>query len=56
MEIDATLLSQVQAAKAAARKLAGTPTTVKNAALEAIASALVTRQDEIPSARITSST
>jgi len=47
MEIDATLLSQAQAAKAAARKLAGTSTVVKNAALEAIAEALIARQDEI---------
>ncbi len=41
------LLSQAQAAKAAARKLAGLSTTVKNRALEAIAEALVARQDEI---------
>jgi glutamate-5-semialdehyde dehydrogenase len=47
MEIDATLLSQAQAAKAAARKLAGTSTAVKNAALEAMAEALVARQEEI---------
>ncbi len=47
MEIDATLLSQAQAAKAAARKLAGTSTAVKNAALEATAAALIARQDEI---------
>jgi glutamate-5-semialdehyde dehydrogenase len=47
MDIDATLLSQAQAAKAAARKLAGTSTVVKNAALEAIAEALIARQDEI---------
>ncbi len=47
MEIDATLLSQARAAKAAARKLAGTSTAVKNAALEAIADALIARQDEI---------
>ncbi len=47
MEIDATLLSQAQAAKAAARKLAGTSTATKNAALEAIAQALIARQDEI---------
>jgi glutamate-5-semialdehyde dehydrogenase len=47
MEIDATLLSQAQAAKAAARKLAGVSTATKNAALEAIAEALITRQDEI---------
>ncbi len=47
MEIDATLLSQAQAAKAAARKLAGTSTVVKNAALEATAAALLARQDEI---------
>jgi glutamate-5-semialdehyde dehydrogenase len=47
MEIDETLLSQAQAAKAAGRKLAGTSTAVKNAALEAIAEALIARQDEI---------
>ena len=47
MEVNATLLSQAQAAKAAARKLAGTSTAVKNAALEAMAEALIARQDEI---------
>jgi len=47
MEVNATLLSQAQAAKAAARKLAGTSTTVKNAALEVMAEALIARQDEI---------
>ena len=47
MEIDATLLAQAQAAKAAARKLAGTSTAVKNAGLEAIATALIGRQEEI---------
>lgn len=47
MHIDATLLSQAQAAKAAARKMTGLPTPVKNRALEAIAEALITRQDEI---------
>jgi glutamate-5-semialdehyde dehydrogenase len=47
MNIDATLLSQAQAAKAAARKLTGLPTPIKNRALEAIAEALITRQDEI---------
>ena len=47
MNIDATLLSQAQAAKAAARKLSGLSTPIKNRALEAIAEALITRQDEI---------
>ena len=47
MEVNATLLSQAQAAKAAARKLAGTSTAVKNAALEVMAEALIARQDEI---------
>ena len=47
MEIDATLLAQAQAAKAAARKLASLPTGVKNAALENIAVKLIERQDEI---------
>jgi glutamate-5-semialdehyde dehydrogenase len=47
MEIDATLLAQARAAKAAARKLSGVSTAIKNAALEAIAEALITRQDEI---------
>ena len=47
MEIDATLLSQAQAAKAAGRKLAGLSTAIKNQALEAMAQALITRQDEI---------
>ncbi|HWC30702.1 MAG TPA: glutamate-5-semialdehyde dehydrogenase [Dehalococcoidia bacterium] len=47
MNIDATLLSQAQAAKAAARKLTGLPTPIKNQALESIAEALVIRQDEI---------
>lgn len=47
MEIDATLLSQAKTAKAAARKLAGVSTATKNAALEAIAEALIARQDEI---------
>jgi glutamate-5-semialdehyde dehydrogenase len=47
MEIDATLLSQAQAARAAARKMTGLPTPVKNRALESIAEALVVRQDEI---------
>jgi glutamate-5-semialdehyde dehydrogenase len=47
MEIDATLLSQAKAAKAAARKLAGVSTATKNAALEAIAQAVIARQDEI---------
>ena len=45
--IDPTLLAQAHAARAAARRLAGLSTTVKNRALEAIADALVTRQDEI---------
>jgi glutamate-5-semialdehyde dehydrogenase len=47
MEIDATLLAQAKAAKAAARKLAGLSTGVKNAALENIAQKLIERQDEI---------
>ena len=47
MDIDATLLSQARAAKAAVRKMTGLPTPVKNRALEAIAEALITRQDEI---------
>lgn len=47
MEIDATLLAQAKAAKAAARKLAGLGTSVKNAALESIATKLMVRQDEI---------
>jgi glutamate-5-semialdehyde dehydrogenase len=47
MEIDAALLSQAQAAKAAGRKLAGLSTAVKNQALEAMAQALIERQDEI---------
>jgi glutamate-5-semialdehyde dehydrogenase len=47
MDIDATLLSQARAARAAARKMTGLPTPVKNRALEAIAEALITRQDEI---------
>src|SRR5438094_3461424 len=42
-----SVLSQAQAAKAAARKLASLPTPVKNRALEGIAAALVERQDEI---------
>jgi glutamate-5-semialdehyde dehydrogenase len=45
--IEPVLLAQVQAAKAAARRLAGVSTTVKNNALEAIATALVAHQDEI---------
>jgi glutamate-5-semialdehyde dehydrogenase len=47
MDVDATLLSQAQAAKAAARKLAGLSTVVKNRALENIAAKLIERQDEI---------
>ena len=47
MDIDQTLLAQAQAAKAAARKLAGLSTVVKNRALESIAEALIARQDEI---------
>ncbi|HEU0072416.1 MAG TPA: glutamate-5-semialdehyde dehydrogenase [Dehalococcoidia bacterium] len=47
MEIDATLLSQAQVAKGAARKLAGTSTAIKNAGLVAIAEALIARQGEI---------
>src|SRR5688500_1205506 len=42
-----TLLAQAQAAKAASRKLAGLSTEVKNRALEGIAQALLSRQDEI---------
>jgi glutamate-5-semialdehyde dehydrogenase len=45
--ISETLVEQAAAAKAASRKLAGLSTTVKNRALEAIAEALVARQDEI---------
>ncbi|HLF79205.1 MAG TPA: glutamate-5-semialdehyde dehydrogenase [Dehalococcoidia bacterium] len=41
------LLAQAKAAKAAARRLAGLSTTVKNRALEGIAASLVARQDEI---------
>jgi glutamate-5-semialdehyde dehydrogenase len=41
------LLAQAQAAKAAARNLAGLSTTVKNRALENIAEKLIERQDEI---------
>jgi glutamate-5-semialdehyde dehydrogenase len=47
MDVDATLLSQAQAAKAAARKLSGLSTVVKNRALENIAEKLIERQDEI---------
>jgi len=47
MDVDATLLSQAQAAKAASRKLAGLSTVVKNKALENIAAKLIERQDEI---------
>jgi glutamate-5-semialdehyde dehydrogenase len=47
MDVDETLLAQARAAKAAARKLAGLSTAVKNRALEAIAHSLVSRQDEI---------
>src|SRR5688500_4328909 len=46
-DYDPTLVAQAQAAKAASRKLAGLSTTTKNAALEAIAVALIDRQDEI---------
>ena len=42
---DPKLLAQAQAAKAASRKLAGLSTTTKTAALEAIAVALIDRQD-----------
>jgi glutamate-5-semialdehyde dehydrogenase len=41
------LLSQVKAAKAASKRLAGLSTSVKNHALGAIAESLVTRQSEI---------
>jgi glutamate-5-semialdehyde dehydrogenase len=47
MDIDQTLLAQAKAAKAAARKLPGLSTVVKNAALENIATKLIERQDEI---------
>ena len=47
MEIDATLLAQAKAAKAAARNLASLSTSVKNAALENIARKLIERRDEI---------
>ena len=43
MTYDPTLLAQAKAAKAASRKLAGLSTTTKNAALEAIAVALIDR-------------
>ena len=46
-EVQPTLLAQAQAAKAASRRLGGLSTTVKNAALEAIATALIDRKDEI---------
>ena len=46
-EINTALLSQAQAAKAAARRLAGLSTSVKNRALDGIAEALVERQHEI---------
>jgi glutamate-5-semialdehyde dehydrogenase len=52
MTTDSTLLAQAQAAKAASRKLTGLSTTVKNQALEAIATALVERQDEIIAANV----
>jgi glutamate-5-semialdehyde dehydrogenase len=52
MEIDQTLLAQAQAAKAAARKLPGLPTGVKNEALENIAAKLIGRQDEILAANV----
>ncbi len=42
-----SVLSQAQAAKTASRKLAGLSTAVKDRALDAIADALVARQDEI---------
>ena len=45
--IDSTLLEQARAAKAAARKLAGLSSEVKNAALENIAAKLIERQVEI---------
>ena len=47
MEIDPTLLAQAKAAKAAARRLPGLSTTVKNDALETIAQRLISRRDEI---------
>jgi glutamate-5-semialdehyde dehydrogenase len=47
VEIDPTLLAQAKAAKAAARKLPGLSTAVKNAALENIAARLIERRDEI---------
>jgi glutamate-5-semialdehyde dehydrogenase len=47
LEIDATLLAQAKAAKAAARNLASLSTSVKNAALENIARKLIERRDEI---------
>jgi glutamate-5-semialdehyde dehydrogenase len=47
VEIDPTLLAQAKAAKAAARKLPGLSTAVKNAALENIATRLIERRDEI---------
>jgi len=46
-DVSEALLSQARAAKAAARKLVGLSTTVKNRALLAIADALVANQEEI---------
>ena len=45
--VEPSLLAQARAAKAASRKLAGLSTTVKDRALEAIADALMARQEEI---------
>jgi len=47
MDVDATFLAQAQAAKTASRKLAGLSTSVKNRALDAIADALIARQDKV---------
>lgn len=47
MEIDPALLAQARAAKEASRRLAGLSTQVKNRALEAIADALIARQEEV---------
>ncbi len=46
-ELNPALVAQAEAAKRASRKLAGLSTTVKDRALEAIAEALVARQDEV---------
>ena len=47
MSVNADLLAQAQAARAASRKLAGLSTQVKNGALLALADTLVARRDEV---------